>query len=111
MHTRFFQMFLSILPVVVASSCSTTAEPEAVREMRPRLAQLRRGMSDDQMRETLQLSPFTLGGGCLHQWTYVCEFAPSNTLAISMTPHGTNGWFFERATLRGPGRREESWPR
>jgi hypothetical protein len=79
--------------------------------MRPKLAQLRRGMSDDEMRQVLHLTPFTFGFGCLHQWTYVCDLAPSNTLAIFMLPRGTNGFFFEQATLRLPGQREESWPR
>lgn len=101
--------------LVVAStvtSCSTTpAEPQAVQEIRPRLAELQPGMSDDQVRHILHLSPLTWGFGCLHQWTYVCDLAPSNTLAISMTPLGTNGMVFKQATLSVAGRPEEAWPR
>lgn len=79
--------------------------------MRPRLAQLRRGMSDDQVREILQLNPFTFGFGCLHQWCYICDLAPSNTLNIHMTALGTNGMVLETATLRVAGQKEENWPR
>ena len=110
--TRIFQTLLGFLLVAVASSCSTiSTEPQAVREMRPRLAQLHRGMSDEQMRQTLQLSPFTFGFGCLHQWHYVCDLTPDAKLTISMLRRGTNGMVLEQATLRVFGRTEETWPR
>lgn len=97
--------------LLMASGCSTTpTESQVTREIRPRLAQLRQGMSEDQVSRTLQLS-LDGGFGFLHEWSYICDLGSKNILIVSMTPQGTNGLFFEHATLRVPGRREESWPR
>jgi len=81
-----------------------------VQDLRPRLARLRPGMSDGQVRQILQLGPFPLGFGCIHHWFYVYGLAPSNSLTLTLTP-GTNGLRFKQAELRVPGLPEEKWPK
>src|SRR5882672_9665333 len=60
-------------------------ELETVNELRPKLARLRPGVSEQVVFEQLHLNRFffPFEFGCLHQWNYVYDLGSSHTLEVS----------------------------
>src|SRR5262245_5406232 len=60
----------------------TISEPQAIRDLRPRLATLRPGMTDWEVFDRLGLTPFTSSAGCLCHWTYWYRFSTNFHLLV-----------------------------
>ena len=87
-------------------------EPEALRELRPKLATLRQGMSEEDTFRALGLSASDMeSGGCLHGWNYTRFYDRDYLLTVHFDREGTNGLALGWAKVTVFKRREEGWPK
>jgi hypothetical protein len=102
-------------------SARGTQEWPTKSELRPRLAQLRRGMPHHEVVQTLKIA-LDLGSGTMNWW--VCGYPLvirrgsldafehlDYDLAVAFDCHGTNEMTLSQATLTSRGGGSESWPK
>jgi hypothetical protein len=87
-------------------------EPQELRELRPKLANLKEGMSEAATLKLLGLDVSKMEpSGCLHEQHYTRFYERDYMLTIQFYCEGTNGLALGWARLTTFKRREEGWPK
>ncbi|MEI7732072.1 MAG: hypothetical protein WCO56_21035 [Verrucomicrobiota bacterium] len=87
-------------------------EPPELRELRPKLANLKQGMSETETFKLLGLDSSKMEpSGCLHEQNYARFYERNYILTIHFDCEGTNGLALGWGKITTFKRREEVWPK
>jgi hypothetical protein len=87
-------------------------EPQQLRELRPKLANLKEGMSKAETFKVLGLDASEMvSSGCLHEENFSRFYEYNYMLTIMFGCEGTNGLALRGAKITTIKRREEGWPK